>query len=120
MNDSNSMEDRLVVSDILVNRHRNHVLRVLQTHGTPMALTTLSMHIDEPGGDAFESVVPDGGCSKTQLHHQHLPKLDDTGVITYDPSSRLVLSLDDERLDYLLERGEEMLESLRRSRTGAK
>jgi hypothetical protein len=36
------------------------------------------------------------------LHHNHLPKLDDAGLIGYDPSDRTVGYCSDERVEELL------------------
>ncbi|WP_195759377.1 DUF7344 domain-containing protein [Haloferax marinisediminis] len=118
MYDAYSTTDRLAVSDILGNPHRNHVLHVLRCHGTPMTLETLAMHVDrsnatDPFPGSATGVEP---VSMVKLHHTHLPKLDDVGVIRYDSYEQTVVSVNDERLDSLVELGQQMLESLRYDR----
>lgn len=67
---------------------------------------------DDPTGATASTVRQ----TEIQLHHTHLPLLDDAGVIEYDPSERRVTYLNDERLDGLLETAAQILESLRSER----
>lgn len=82
-----------------------------------MTLDTLSTHVadrlsENPTGPAASRVRK----ISIALHHTHLPLLHDAGVITYDPSERVVTSLNDERLDTLLETGRQVLDTLQKER----
>ncbi|KAB1193736.1 hypothetical protein GJR96_09910 [Haloferax sp. MBLA0076] len=117
MYDSYSTSDRVVVADILRNPHRCHILYVLRRYGTPMELEALAAHIEgtRPPTRA-PGLTTTGAVSSVQLHHTHLPKLDGGGVLRYDSYEQRIVSLDDDRLDSLLEMGHRILESLRRDR----
>lgn len=116
--ESLSARERLLVSDILLTSHRNHVLRILQHQGTPMTLDSLANTSGCPIPNLLESDLTVSATTeaKTQLHHVHLPKLDDAGLITYDSDEQVVVSLDEERLDFLLELGLQLFRSLKRGR----
>jgi len=45
----------------------------------------------------------DRGRIRSELHHKHLPTLDDRGVVDYDPANNAVTYLPDEDLESLLE-----------------
>src|SRR6056297_417114 len=111
------IQDRVVVSDIVGYPPRTHVLSVLRRRGTPMTLDDLSCHVvdgmsDDPTGPSASTVRK----TSVGLHHTHLPLLDETGVIGYNPHERVVTSLNEERLDALLSKGRQILESLQRDR----
>lgn len=44
---------------------------------------------------------------KTQLHHIHLPKLSETGLIEFDPRSDMLRYLGDQNVETLLDRLEQ-------------
>ncbi|WP_042662151.1 hypothetical protein [Haloferax sp. ATB1] len=115
---SDHVVELIAVSDTLVNPHRNRVLHVLQRQGTPISLDTLATEVkwaSERGADSAEQ-IPSREKYTRQLHHVHLPKLDSSELIQYDSTDRIVVSLDEERLDHLLNVGQQMLASLEEGR----
>lgn len=66
--------------DLVASVHRRQVLRyLLEEPDQPVYLEELITHIDQKSD-----------VSDTALAHQHLPKLDDAGVIEYDHRSGAV------------------------------
>lgn len=72
-----------------------------------VSLDALARLLDERDVD-----LPEPGGARVALHHVHLPKLDDAGVIEYDPDDGEVRYLGDPLLSDLLEWGrrEEVLD----------
>lgn len=66
--------------DVLGNRHRRRVLSALVGCNGPVALTDLAAEAGD-GAAAPQHV-------RTTLHHVHLPKLDDIGLVEYDAVTR--------------------------------
>ena len=116
VDDTISTKEAMTVFDVLGDPQRSEAVRVLQEHGTPIPLDRLARLVedDAPPGSAADRAAGDGRQSRTALHHAHLPKLDDAGVIEYDPDDRVVTELDEERLRSLLATGRELLGSLER------
>jgi hypothetical protein len=82
-----------------------------------MSLDTLAERVD--ASDVHSTPGESAAASRrtaVQLHHTHLPKLADAGLLDYDRDSRTVVRFDEERLDSLLETGRRLLESLRQER----
>jgi hypothetical protein len=75
--------------DLLSDERRRTVLAALQRLDVPVDLSTLATEIaarDGPGtlnGETEEQV-------KITLHHNHLPKMADLGVLDYDPESNRI------------------------------
>lgn len=85
--DTDGEVDRETVFSILSNRRRRYVLHFLKGREQPVGLRELSERIA-----AWENgCAPDRVTSKERkrvyaaLHQSHLPKMDRTGVIRYDP-----------------------------------
>jgi hypothetical protein len=115
--DPYSRADTLHVVDVIGDPHRNRVLRLLREHGTPMPLDTLAEHVDAGSDDsAVGRRVTGPRHAAAQLHHTHLPKLDDAGLIGYDQDAQVVVWFDEDRLGSLLETGHRVLESLQEER----
>ena len=114
VDDTISTKDAITVFDVLGEPRRNRAVRVLQDHGTPMPLDRLAGLVESDGStDTVAGPTPrNERRSRTDLHHNHLPKLDDAGVIRYDSDERIVTELDEERLNALLATGKELLRSL--------
>ncbi|WP_449405221.1 DUF7344 domain-containing protein [Haloferax marinum] len=113
--DSLRTRDRVAVSDILGYPPRTLALTILRDWGTPMNLDRLSNRVaDGLSGNALGPTASTERKIAIQLHHTHLPLLDDAGVVSYDPNERTVTSIDEARLDELLDLGRQLLESLQR------
>jgi hypothetical protein len=114
VDDAIPTEDALTVFDVLGEPRRNRAVRVLQVHETPISLDHLASLVESDGStDTVAGPTPrDERSCRTDLHHNHLPKLDDAGVIRYDSDERVVTELDEERLRSLLTTGKELLRSL--------
>ena len=86
-----------VAFDVLADGRRRAVLSFLQDGGRA-DLQELAAHVT-----ATDSAVPDGRAAAT-LHHLHLPKLADAGVINYDSEQRTAVANDSiRRLEPYLE-----------------
>lgn len=77
--------------DALADERRRHALYYLRQHGTA-SLDELARHAvvretghppDERSDDEYERV-------KSELHHKHLPRLADYGLVEFDPRSEQV------------------------------
>jgi len=114
VDDTIPTEDAMMVFDVLGEPRRNRAVRVLQDHETPMSLDRLASLVESDGSSDVGTGPRsrDERRSRTDLHHNHLPKLDDAGVIRYDSDERVVTELDEERLRSLLTTGKELLRSL--------
>ncbi|MFB6178410.1 MAG: hypothetical protein ABEI77_01645 [Halorientalis sp.] len=73
------------VMDALGTDQRRRLVRVLSTVDGPVTVHKLAYEIaitiDQPPG--HEQLT-------TTLHHNHLPRLDDLGIVSYDPKSNTV------------------------------
>ena len=85
--DAPSTLDRETVFSILSNRRRRYALHFLKSRDGPVELRELSERIAAWENDC----EPDQVTSKERkrvyaaLHQSHLPKMDRTGVVRYDP-----------------------------------
>lgn len=73
---------------LLAHERRRLVLRLLDDVSTPIATTELAELIvecerEDPTAEARRVVA-------VSLHHAHLPRLDDAGVVAYDPDEGAV------------------------------
>lgn len=91
--DSDGCEGRGELSEsdrhrLLADRRRRVLLDVLADRDGPVELTDLAATVAarEDGTDD-ERVAID-------LHHHHLPLLDDLGVVVYDPARNRILAVD--------------------------
>ena len=67
---------------LLCHRHRRQILRFLDTQPTNTAtVDELVEHVDSQSGETSLS---------TEMHHVHLPKLADSGLIEWDSRSETV------------------------------
>ena len=88
--------------DALSHRRRRTVLTLLRSHGE-MGVTSLADHIvaDERAELAEAARDDEVTRVKVSLFHQHLPKLDDVGLVDFDSAARHVSLTDSgERLDF--------------------
>lgn len=78
---------------VLGDERRRKVLQYLQSNGdAPIPVGTLAEDLSRPAGDA-SSV----DALTIELHHHHLPKLDEAGLLDYDVADCTVTA-DDESL----------------------
>jgi len=76
---------------LLASEHRRAVIDVLADRPRPMDLEELAVAVSErdPGGD---HVGRDRAARMAvSLHHVHLPKMDDVGIVDYDPVTKRVV-----------------------------
>ncbi|MFB9807689.1 hypothetical protein ACFFQF_21850 [Haladaptatus pallidirubidus] len=93
MMDKNSSTDELTASDLhslLAVERRRLVLDILTGIITTVELRELATEIaeredgtDVADEDTIEHVI-------IELHHNHLPRLDDAGLVDYDPDSHTI------------------------------
>ena len=80
------------VYEVVADPYRRQVLTTLSEEEGPITVTDLANRI---GGEEA-GIAADGGSSRSlrqlqvALHHAHLPKMDDYGIVTYDREERLV------------------------------
>lgn len=87
---------------VLDHRIRREVIHYLVNERHPETdLDAIAAHIAEVRKGAGESIEQEQLALR--LHHLHLPKLADTGLIEFDPRSGLVRYLSDSKMENLLE-----------------
>lgn len=75
--------------ELLSDERRRAVLETLEGLTAPVQLAELAAEIaDRTGVGAFEQETTKQ--VQITLHHNHLPKMDDMGVIDYDPDSNRI------------------------------
>lgn len=85
------MSRELTESDtfvLLANRRRRLALRVLRASSTPLPAGELADRIAER--EYEEPTVNDRRSIYLSLYHNHLPRLDDAGVVVYDETEGTV------------------------------
>lgn len=81
--------DRLL--DTIANTHRRHVIRCLFEREGPIAFERLVAIVAEEVGDETDAVDEDDHeTARIALHHSHLPKLVDRGVVALDHDAETV------------------------------
>jgi len=77
--------------ELLESDRRRIALRVLERRRSPVELSTVAEAVasSEEGVDARDDEAVSHVA--VSLHHRHLPKMDDLGVIDYDPRSNRVI-----------------------------
>lgn len=75
---------------LLSSGRRRRVLDILEGQTTPVQLAALASEVAnrEAGLDPEDSETVKR--VKTTLHHNHLPRMDELGVLAYDPNSHQV------------------------------
>ncbi|MFC4551174.1 MULTISPECIES: DUF7344 domain-containing protein [Halorussus] len=75
-----------VLFEALADSRRRHVLSILLDRPTPLDVETLARAVAAREAVATAADPPDDVVRRVQvsLHHVHLPKLADTGVVEYD------------------------------------
>lgn len=90
--------------ELLAHHDRRRILDYLVTASEHVATTEeLVEHLLQSKA-AQTGEVPSRNHLEAALHHLHLPKLVDTGVIEYDPRSQQLRYLGDDRLEAWLKR----------------
>lgn len=70
------------VFDALSERERRTALRTLRRRSSGVGLDALAEAVTDAPADAREDEV------RARLHHAHLPKLDEMGLVEYDTGER--------------------------------
>ncbi|TYL36234.1 hypothetical protein CV102_23415 [Natronococcus pandeyae] len=91
--------------EVLANEHRRHVIRSLCEHETPISIAELAREVAVRKYEANSPEIPDEEMKRARvlLHHSHLPKLADAGLVTYDPERNLVDTAASTDLESVLE-----------------
>lgn len=99
--------------EALSSRQRREILRFFVTTDAETAtVETLSGQLTRAWTDGGDDQPPPTGAIRAELHHVHLPKLADCGLLEYDPRSNTARYRPDERVEELVafvsdERGEQ-------------
>ncbi len=88
-------QHRETAFELLSSALRRDVLAVLRDRRSPIGLDEIAEAVREEAASASET-PSDPEKTRVALHHVHLPKLDDAGVVSYDPGTKTVTP---ERLD---------------------
>lgn len=91
------------VHALLSNQRRHYVITAISEQESPIALDEFATAVIET-----ETGVRDISAKMTQeiipeLHHEHLPKLDDAGIIDYNAETNTITSIQTEELAPILE-----------------
>lgn len=80
--------------DVCADRHRRIVLAVLAGEQRRLTVNDLAKAIVKHNHHVPVTETSGGQLSKlgASLHHVHLPKIEESGLVTYDPERRLVES----------------------------
>lgn len=99
------------VLDLCGDRHRRVVLAVLASEQRPRSLDELAGAVEEHAVEEPETAASSGDRKQVRisLHHVHLPKLAEAGLVDYDPEQRVVDPT--ERLDGVRRRLSDLAES---------
>ena len=77
-----------VLFDALSNAHRRYVVAQLSRHDGELRVDELAERLAAWEAERGEPAAPDRVAS--MLHHVHLPKLADIGLVEYDPEAATV------------------------------
>lgn len=93
-NDPDVNSDELF--DVLSNARRRFVIACLREHGAPMALADVAAELATWESTTPSAQIPEDRVTSRYiaLHHVHVPKMADTGVIEYDRDSNTVALTD--------------------------
>lgn len=106
--------------DVLSDRHRRHILKSVLDHGQEIALSELAENIaardtGPPRSEVSPRVsensmeVPEDKVQEftASLHHVHIPKLADAGVVEYDTDRDIVRPTESTRqIEHILKQTE--------------
>lgn len=78
--------------ELLASERRRELLDVLADRTTPVELEKVAVLTVVEGDDPDAGAPDDGSVQRvaTTLHHTHLPKMAEAGVLDYDPQSRRI------------------------------
>lgn len=90
--DSRGEGDQL--SRVLSNKQRRRAIEVLETTDGPIATADLAIELArrETGDDDSDTMFETAKQARVNLHHCHLPKLEEVDLVDYDAEERLVTS----------------------------
>ncbi|WP_312908271.1 DUF7344 domain-containing protein [Natronosalvus caseinilyticus] len=80
------------VLELLSHHRRRAILDLLLTHDRPLTLTDIRNEVVEKEQGTEITEIPSKQVQQVHisLHHVHIPKLEEKGVINYDSSRNLV------------------------------
>ena len=90
---------------LLRDQHRRYLVSFLADRDSPVSLTELATAVAAWENDAERDEVPPDRTEaiRAELHHNHLPKLADAGLVAYDAETRTVTPTRVEELSPLIE-----------------
>lgn len=77
---------------VLADRLRRRIVRILDGSEGPLSVDALVDRLDQARSAGEGGSVTDASGLPIELHHHHLPMMDDAGVIETAPDGRVVLS----------------------------
>lgn len=86
---------------VLADERRRRVVSVLARGSTPVDIETVARSVATRGTDGGKRDEGRVERVRASLYHRHLPKLDDEGILEFDPDDRLVVDVADERLPHV-------------------
>ena len=72
------------VHEALANGERRRIISILQDAGEPLSLADIAIELAEREGLDSEELWERAHRLRIDLHHCHIPKLEDAGVVKYD------------------------------------
>ncbi|MFA9501151.1 hypothetical protein ACERIM_00035 [Natrinema sp. H-ect1] len=77
---------------LISHQRRRAILDLLFTHDRPLTITDLRNEVVEKEQDAEITEIPSERVKQVQisLHHVHIPKLEEKGVVNYDSNRKIV------------------------------
>ena len=92
-----------LVLETLSNPTRRAILAELSQHNEPsITLNELTERLTQTTLPPKENTQAEQETLLIDLHHNHLPKLDNANIIDYDPRSHTLRYLQDDRIETLL------------------
>lgn len=82
-NEATGCEDLV---DVLAHKRRRQAIKVLQDAETPLSLSNLAVRMARQEQATTEGEPTGPERIEAMLHHVHLPKLEDSGVVVYEYS----------------------------------
>ncbi|MCU4801640.1 hypothetical protein OB920_14775 [Halobacteria archaeon HArc-gm2] len=78
--------------DVLTTERRRRVLSIMGGYDSPVPVERLAQDVAAQEADVAAMTVPESTVRDVHvsLHHRHLPKLDDAGLLDYDHDDRTV------------------------------
>lgn len=91
------------VHTLLDNQRRHFAISAISERDPPIALDELASAVVETETESRDDSAKTTREAGIALHHSHLPKLDDAGIVDYDTETNAITAIHTEALTLLLE-----------------